>query len=158
MALRRTELTHALLDHLQAQLGDLIRTYTQIDVGGDSIPRAKLPLLVLRSHGGEAQVASPYEPPEWRIRYSIVIYDLGSPTDTDPDLQLEVFAGAVEAALERKSGDPAGAWWTTLGGKCFRAYPVSEALDAGEPGALKIAVIGVELVAFPPERGVPPPL
>lgn len=155
MALARHALTETLFQYLQDQLGDVIKTFTMVDVGGEGIPQAKMPYLVLRNHGAEAQIVGEYEPPMWRMRYSLAIYMMGPANEDDPDADLERIVGKVEAAMERQDGDPAGAWWTTMGGTCLRVYPFTEALDAGEPGNLKIAVIGLELVALPPARGRP---
>lgn len=155
MALDREGLSDALLEHLKTYLSDTIRDFKLVDVGGETIPKVKLPTLVLRVHGGDSNVLGPYDPPQWRRRYSLAIYDQGPANELDPDASLQDLAAKVEAALERKDGDPAGAWWTTLGGKCYRAYPISEDLESGEPGSLKIAVIGVEIVALPPTPGRP---
>ncbi len=155
MALSRNGLRLALYEYLQAALGNTIKSFSLVDTGGETIPQAKLPALILRAEQSSGGSEEALAPPDWRLLFTAVVYTRGPANETDPDAELDAIATAIEVALERQPGEPLGAWWTTLGGQVQRVYPTGTVYDAGLPGQLKVVGVGIALVAIPPAHGAP---
>ena len=122
----------ALAARLQAEVTE------HIYVGGVLAQNVEKPAVQIRVLAKSSPIDK-QRPPVWSLSVEAVVY--GEPEEDESDL-LE-WAELIEAALERgdRADEPAGQWWTTLGGVVRWAAPdgTVQFRDGGATGTASLS-------------------